>query len=96
MREYAGHKLNMGSLDGIARCQCNAWQWHIGPDLGEAYAGHIQQEQKREDELLKFLDSRVGETDLSRPSRLGKVGQVIATLFVFMIIMFTVMHFIGI
>jgi hypothetical protein len=96
VREYQGHKLNMSSLDGMARCQCNAWQWPTGSDLGEAYAQHIQQEQKREDELLAFLNSpRAGETDTSRPSRLGKVGQLAVTFIAFMILMFVTLHFIG-
>jgi hypothetical protein len=90
MREYQGHHLNMSSLDGMARCQCNGWQWHIGPDLGEAYAGHVRQEQEREAQLIAFLDSRpVG------PSRLAKAGQLAVTLLVFTVIMFTVLHFIG-
>jgi hypothetical protein len=90
MREMVGHKLNASSLDGIARCQCNGWQWPTGPDLGEAYSRHIQQEQKREDELLAFLDSRpVG------PSRLAKIGQLAVVYLVFMGIAFTLLHFIG-
>jgi hypothetical protein len=90
VREMAGHKLNMSSLDGMARCQCNAWQWGCGPGLGEAYSRHVQQEQKREDELLAFLDSRP-----AGPSRLAKIGQLAATFIVFMVVAFTMLHFIG-
>jgi hypothetical protein len=90
VREYSGHKLNMSSLDGMARCQCNAWQWVIGPDLGEAYAGHVIKEQQREADLIASLSSAP-----KRPSRFAKVGQLAVVYLVFMGVMFTVLHFIG-
>jgi hypothetical protein len=88
--ELAGHKLNMASLDGIARCQCNAWQWHVGADLAEAYEGHIKQEQKREAELIAAIRSAP-----AGPSRLAKVGQLAVVYLVFMAVAFTILHFIG-
>jgi hypothetical protein len=90
MREYLGHKLNISPGDGMARCQCNAWQWACGPDLGDAYAGHIRQEQKREAELIASISSTP-----AGPSRLAKVGQIAVLYIAFMGIMFTVLHFIG-
>jgi len=88
MREVLGHKLTVSSLDGIARCQCNAWQWACGPDLQGAYADHIRQEEKREAELIAF-------SSIKAPSRLAKVGQVVVVYIVFMGIALTVLHFIG-
>ena len=89
INEAYGHKLLAPSMDGIVRCQCWAWHWPNSPDLPEAYAEHVKHEEEKEAALLVYCAT------YKSPSRFAKVGQVAITLTVFMVIMFTVMHFIG-
>jgi hypothetical protein len=83
-----GHKL---TIDGTrAYCQCNAWQWPVGPELAAAHARHLEAEEAREAELMRLASEQP-----ARASRFGKIGQIALTIAAFAAIMFTVLHFTG-
>jgi hypothetical protein len=93
IRQHPGHKLYIGWTGG-AHCHCNAWHWPLqGDDLQGAYNKHLESEAKREAALIQEIEERGGKSKL--PTWASKTLQVAATIAVFSLLMFVVMHFVG-
>jgi hypothetical protein len=94
IKQHPGHKLYIGWTGG-AHCSCNAWHWPLqGDDLQGAYNKHIESEAKREAALIQEIE-KSGKSLLNLPTWASKILQVVATIAVFSLLMFVVMHFVG-
>lgn len=87
-----GHKLTLNEVTGNYHCQCYSWHWHKDDaDFARAYARHLESEAKREAYLL---EQRRNKQPFNFPVWVSKALQITMVMTVFVLVMFTVMHFV--
>jgi ABC-type transport system involved in cytochrome bd biosynthesis fused ATPase/permease subunit len=87
-----GHKLTLNETTGNYHCQCYSWHWHKDDmEFIHQYARHVESEEKREAELLEEQQKQ----SAILPKWASTAVQFTATLAVFSLLMFTVLHFLG-